>query len=139
MPESFGATYIDRIGVALTLQDVGDAIDDGFEAGGVAGAGSGEDNFQAVFGAAAEPDEAFLSGRRGGVGGAVWVGLEDGGLQQGVQPGPRKRTKSRCDVFVNHSGLLGGEVSSGGGDAAGLVGRHLPSVGSRPDQPEPVS
>ena len=37
---------------------------------------------------------------------------------------------------VDPASLLGGEVSGGGGDVAGLVGRHVPGCGCCPNQPE---
>jgi hypothetical protein len=57
-----GAAYICWVIIALPVEDVGDAVDGGFEPDGVPGGGAGDDHFQAVFAVAAESDEPFLGG-----------------------------------------------------------------------------
>jgi hypothetical protein len=43
-------------------EDVGDAVDGGFEPDGISGGGPGDDYLQAVFAVAAEAYEPFLGG-----------------------------------------------------------------------------
>jgi hypothetical protein len=60
--DGFGAAYICWVVIALPAEDVGDAVDGGFEPDGISGGGAGDDYLQAVFAVAAEPDEPFLGG-----------------------------------------------------------------------------
>ena len=55
--------------------------------------GAGDDQFEAVFGGAAEPDEAFLRSSSGGPFGGFGVGGDDCGFEQSFQPAPRHRTQ----------------------------------------------
>ena len=57
--------------VAVVGEDVGDSVDGGFEPDRVSGGGAGDDQFEAVFGGAAEPDKAFLCGGCGCLFGSV--------------------------------------------------------------------
>jgi hypothetical protein len=82
--DGFGAAHIDRVGVALPGEDVGDPVDGGFEPDGVLGGGSGDDQLQAVFGCASQPHEPLGCGCCGLLFGAGRVGLDDLGLQQGL-------------------------------------------------------
>jgi hypothetical protein len=63
--DRLGAAYLDGVGVALSGQDVGDAVDGGFEPDRIPGGSPGNDQLQAVFGFAAQPHKPFLGGRRG--------------------------------------------------------------------------
>ena len=60
--DGFGAAYICWVVIALPGEDVGDAVDGGFEPDGISGAGPGDDYLQAVFAVAAESHEPFLGG-----------------------------------------------------------------------------
>ena len=121
------------LGVAVVGEDVGDSVDGGFEPDRVSGGGAGDDQFEAVFGGAAEPDETFLCGSFGVLFGAIGVSLDDCGLEQGLQPAPRHRAQGWCEVSIHRGGLSAREMASGVGDATGLVGRHLPCLGCHPD------
>jgi hypothetical protein len=39
--DGFGAAHLDRVGVALVGEDVGDSVDGGFEPDGITGGGRG--------------------------------------------------------------------------------------------------
>jgi hypothetical protein len=55
---------------------------------GIPGGGSGDDQFQPVFGVAAEPHEPLLCCSGGLLFGTGRVGLVDGGVEEGLQPSP---------------------------------------------------
>ncbi len=88
-----GAAYVRGVGVALRGEDLSDPVDGGFEPDGITGGGAGNDQLQSVLGGAAEPHEPVLGCRSGFLFSAVWIGLVDRRLQQGLQPAPRHRTK----------------------------------------------
>jgi hypothetical protein len=85
--DGFGAAHLNGVGIALVGEDVGDSVDGGLEPDGIAGGGAGDDQFQSVFGVAAEPNKPFLG--CGLLFGAVRVGMVDGCLQKSLQPAPR--------------------------------------------------
>jgi hypothetical protein len=85
----FGAAYLNRIRVALLGEDVGDPVDGGFEPDGITGGGAGNDEFEAMFAVAAEPDEPLARSSGGLLFGTDRVGLDDLGFEQGLQPGQR--------------------------------------------------
>jgi hypothetical protein len=87
---------------------------------------------------AAQPDKPFRGGGSGGPLSTIWVGVHDGCLQQSVQPGPRQPTQRAGEALVNDRGLFEAEMSGGGGDVPGLIGRHPTGQHRRPDQPQPV-
>ena len=136
--DGFGAAHVYGVVIALFGEEVGDPVDGGFEPEGITGSRSGNDQFQTVFGAAAKPHEPLPGGGGGLLFGAIGIGLVDGGLKQGLQPSPRHRPKHWGQLCIDQAGLLDAEMPGGGGDVSGLVGRHLPSSGGRPGQPEPV-
>ena len=76
----FGAAHLNRIRVALVGEDVGDPVDGGFEPDGITGGGAGNDEFEAMFGVAAEPDEPLARSSGGLLFSTDWVGLVDGCL-----------------------------------------------------------
>ncbi len=82
--DGFGATHLNRIGVASPGQDVGDPINGGFEPDRITGSRPGNDQLQPVLGGTAEPHEPFLRRRGGLLFGTNRVGLIDGRLQQGL-------------------------------------------------------
>ena len=90
--DGFGAAYLDRVGVALLGEDVGDPVDGGFEPDRIAGGGAGNDQLQAVLRVAAEPHEPFPGGVGGPLFSTVRVSLNDGRVQECLCPAPRHRT-----------------------------------------------
>src|SRR5688572_11256158 len=78
--DGFGASHFHGVLIALVGEDVGDAVDGGFEPDGIPGSGSGDDEFQSVFGVTPEPDEPLLRGSGGLLFRPVGVGLIDGGV-----------------------------------------------------------
>jgi hypothetical protein len=84
--DGFGTADIHRITIALAVEDVGDSVDGGFEPDGVTGGGPGDDQLQAVFTVAAEPNEPFLGSHGGLLFRTHRVSLDDLGVQQGLQP-----------------------------------------------------
>jgi hypothetical protein len=89
--DRFGAADLHRIGVALAGQDVGDPVDGGFEPDRITGRRPSDDQLQPVLGGPAKPYEPFLRSESRLSFGADRVGLDDGCLQQGLQPTPRHR------------------------------------------------
>src|SRR5207342_2136431 len=136
--DGFGAAYLNGVGVALVSQNVGDAVDGGFEPDGITGGRSGNDQLQPMLGAAAKPDEAFLCCCGCLLFGADRVSGDDGGFQQGLQPSPCHCAEFGGELGIHPAGLRGGEVPGGSSDPPGLVGRHLTGQHSGPDQPQPV-
>ena len=118
--DGFGTPYLNWVGVALAGEDVGDSVDGGFEPDGITGGSAGDDQLQPMLGVAAEPHEPFPSSGGGPLFGTHRVSLDDLGFQQGVQPTPRQHPQRWGELGVHPAGLVGGEVSGGGGDAAGL-------------------
>ena len=87
--DRLGAADVDRVGVAVKAEDVGDPVDGGLEPDRIAGGGAGDDQFQPVLGDPAQPDEPFprrqLRRRvRPGP-----VGVVDQPVHQVLQPAPR--------------------------------------------------
>ena len=91
--DGFGAAHVDGVVIALFGEEVGDPVDGGFEPDGISGSRSGNDQFQPVCGAAAQPDEPLLRGVSRLLFGTVGVGVVNGGLKQGLQPAPRDSAK----------------------------------------------
>jgi hypothetical protein len=91
-PDGFGTAHLNRVGIALVGQDVGDPVDGGFEPDRITCGGAGDDQLQSMLAAAAEPDEPLLGGCGRLLLGTDRVGLDDGGFEQGLQPSPRHRS-----------------------------------------------
>ena len=123
--DGFGAAYLNRVGVALLGEDVGDSVDGGFEPDGITCGGAGDDQFQPMLAVAAEPHEPFARGCGGLLFGADRVSLDDFGFQQGLQPPPRHCTQRWCELLIHPAGLVGGEVPGGGSNPA-APGRPAP-------------
>jgi hypothetical protein len=79
--DGFGAAYLDWVVIALSGEDVGDAVDGGFEPDGVSGGRAGDDHLQAVLARPAQSDETLLRRYRGPLFGADRVGVDDLGFE----------------------------------------------------------
>jgi hypothetical protein len=91
--EGFGAAHLHRVWVALLGKDVGDPINGGFEPDGIPGGGSGDDHLQPVFRAAAQLHEPLLCCRGGALFRTGRVGLNDRGIDKGLQPAEGHRAQ----------------------------------------------
>jgi hypothetical protein len=92
----------------LLGEDVGDPVDGGFEPDGITGGGAGNDEFEAMFGVAAEPDEPLARSSGGLLFGTDRVGLDDLGFEQGLQPPPGQRPNDgaiRASTYAAWSAL----------------------------------
>ena len=82
--DGFGTADVHLIKIALPGEDVGDAVDGGFEPDGITGGGAGDDELHAVLRCAAEPDEPLLGGDSRPLFGARRISLDDLGVEQGL-------------------------------------------------------
>ena len=83
-PDGFGTPHLNSVSITLPGEDVGDPINGGFEPDRITSSSPGNNQLQPMLGSPAEPHKPLLRRQCCLLFGTDRVGLDDGGLQQGL-------------------------------------------------------